>query len=317
MLCATLMGMQIQAAQPKSAMDLKIPGMLVNAQVAVLTYIGYSYLSRQDILVENQFPIAYQWYLDKSAQYPNAQLDSKHFVMSNHFMKHTFLLNTANNIYFAKAALQEISYIYKKVLDGHTLTTEEEFALARQEFMLLQAAGLIENQSAEKLAATFAALAGTGYIFNALDHSHPFQKRENNNGIYGLSVMTAIGATRALHASADQFACKHLDTQTLQKSLSLFENKDTDIFFELEKEYLHKHIKTNSTFGQFTQTVVDPVERVLFYISKQFLLLLKSTDATYWTTHLIFDPLHPTPAARAQTIRAELDRRAQEQAQQA
>ena len=117
------------------------------AAAAIVVYVGYNYLVRTEYLVKNKFPHAQTWYENLTQKYPAAHLDKKQFILKPAFspiLAHVAAFaeqckwtSTFDHIYFSEEALKEITYLYKKVIDGYPLDEEEQLALARQEFSLL------------------------------------------------------------------------------------------------------------------------------------------------------------------------------------
>lgn len=313
-------------------------------------YIGYNYLIRQGYLVENKFPIAHAWYQALTLKYPDAHFDTKQFVQIPQFSLLPDLLaswartcswtSNHDHIYFSENALQEITYLYKKVIDGYILDENEQLALARQEFILLHEAGHIEHNDAKDIIITIIGLLaitqGSEYVYDTIiepvktqiDDIEMPQQIKDKEGIMQSylgtyipnSVKSVQGATfmaglvnmlRYQESRADKFACSLADDATLQGAITLFEDEHMDLLYDLENKKMTPYMKTNSTVGTMIQTVAGPFELIASLIVQQTFLIVKAIPELRWTFDFVLDPIHQGPSVRAQLIKDELARRAQ------
>lgn len=250
------------------------------------------------------------------------------------------LISNYNHIYFTKEALKEITYVYKKVLAGYPLDAKEESAMARYEFILLHEAGHIEHNDSTNIlkavgALTVGLIGANAAAIQMLPEKHPYpvnykisvpynvkisqsvidiQKAEFNICLAPVLSQMAffsvlVTMLRHQEAQADTFAYKMMDTQTLQKALTLFENDEIDPLFELEKTEYSPYLQSDSTIGNVVQTVVDPIDTLYAMLCKQVGLLIRSTKLTRWAYDYSTDAVHQGPSVRAQNIKNEIARR--------
>ena len=308
---------------------------------ATCIYVGYNYLMRDEHLVRNKFPHAQTWYDDMATKYPEAHLNKKQFVQSlkpNTSLIPDFLGKTAqscywfssyDHIFFTEEDLKEITYLYKKVIDGYPLDNNEQLALAQREFTLLHEAGHIEHKDSKNIIITIigllAATEGTEFIYNKI--VQPVESKikdpENRKYLYGLievpgplftlkgltTVSGLISILRYQEIEADKFACKLADSKTLQGTLPLFENDEIDPMFELEHKKITPFIKSNSQTREMLEAIVGPLEFAALLVIQQVGLLIRSNSITRWMYDFKKDMTHQGPSIRAQAIKDELKRR--------
>jgi hypothetical protein len=350
MLCINLIQSQIQATisneNPTTEKSITFSdNVLPTVYIAASLYIGYNYLIRQEYLVQNKFPIAQMWYEELTKKYPAAQFESKQFVQKPKFsiipdllakaVKNCSWSSSYDHIYFTENALQEITYLYKKVIDGYPLDEKEQLALARQEFILLHEAGHIEHSDATDIIITIIGLLaitqGSEYVYDAI--VEPVKTKIENQKIYltepffkksievleipgiifstpGLTFIAGlIGMLRYQELRADKFACTIADDTTLKGAITIFEDEKADKLYDLENKKMTPFIKTNSTVGKAIQNIVGPVEFILSALVQQTFLVVKSIPETRWIYDFTQDPVHQGPSIRAQFIKDELARR--------
>lgn len=119
-----------------------------------------------------------------------------------------------------------------------------------------------------------------------------------------------IGLLRYQEAQADQFACKALDTQTLQDALTLFENDEVDGLFDLENSSMQQHVPAASTVEYLVQRIVEPIEYGVSFAAQQVYLLFKTHPAMRWVFDFTQNAIHQGPSVRAQLIKDEIAQRA-------
>lgn len=327
---------QTKALNNNASLSNAIPP---TALVAVCIYVGYNYLIREDFLVENKFPHVQTWYNAMKKKYPAAHFDTKMLVQTPKlslvpdtlaaWAKKCCWFTSFDNIYFKENDLKEISYIYKKVIDGYPLDNFEQLALARHEFILLHEAGHIEhNDSTEVLISIIGLLAltqgidivyttvidpGSAYKKTPKDKSYLFGQFEVPGVLFTLKGATFMAGLLAIlrqqETHADEFARKLADNQTLKDALSLFEDEEVDPLFELETRTMKSYIKTKSTVGSTIQTVANPIEFSALLLIQQILLVVKSIPPARWLYDFKKDMTHEGPSIRAQKIKDELTRR--------
>jgi len=311
------------------------------ALAAICIYVGYNCLLREEHLVKNKFSHAQTWYDDMTIKYPGAHLNKKQFVQTlkpNSSLIPDFLgkitqscywFSSYDHIFFAEENLKEITFLYKKVIDGYPLDSNEQLVLAQNEFMLLHEAGHIEHKDSRNIIITIIGLLavteGPDFVYNKI--TKPVEDKikapENQNYLLGLievpgplftiKGLTVVGGLisvlRHQEAQADVFACKLADSKTLQGTLPLFENDEIDPMFELEHKRMTPFIKTDSKVGEIIQTVVGPFEFTALLIIQQLGLLVRSNSMTRWLYDFQKDMTHQGPSLRAQAIKDELKRR--------
>lgn len=237
---------------------------------AVTLYLGYNYLMREDALVQNKYPIAQDWYAAMTAKYPAAHFETKQFLQSPKYgvlpriRKNCNWTSNFKHIYFPEESLKEITYLYKKVIDGYPLTDLEKLALARQEFVLLHEAGHIEHNDSRdiilSIIALFAVTHGAAYVceqmlcpilshipldayFNRSDYFINDNRRLETKIAFAAKPVAAltfiaslITLLREKERQADKFAYRLADSETLKAAITLFENNDIDYFYNLENK---------------------------------------------------------------------------------
>lgn len=321
-------------------------GITPSVYIAAGLYIGYNYLVRQEYLVKNRYPIAYAWYEALTLKYPSAHFATKQFVakpssglIANQlasWIKSCSWTSNYNHIYFTDNALLEITYLYKKVMDGYSLNEQEQLALARQEFILLHEAGHIEHNDAKDILITIIGLLaitqGSEYVYDTIiepvkTKTSTVKKKEfflestfgKNIEIPGIAsssqgitfIAGIISMLRYQQSRAHKFACKLADTATLQGAITLFENDSIDELYDLENKKMTPYIKTNSTVGIMVQNVFGPIELIASVLVQQVFLVVKSIPELRWTYDFVQDPIHIGPSVRAQLMKDELARREQ------
>lgn len=126
----------------------------------------------------------------------------------------------------------------------------------------------------------------------------------------GLAFITGIIALlRYQEAKADQFACKQADLTTLQQALSLFENDEVDILFELENKTVLPYIPATSAHEHIIQSIAQPLEYTALYAAQQFYLLFKKSAITRWIFDFTQNAIHQGPSIRAAMIHNEIAQR--------
>jgi hypothetical protein len=126
----------------------------------------------------------------------------------------------------------------------------------------------------------------------------------------GLAFMTGIiSLVRYQEEKADQFACKQADLATLQQALSLFENDEADILFELENKTVLPYIPATSVHENIIQSIAQPFEYTALYAAQQFYLLFKKSAMTRWIFDFTQNALHQGPSIRAAMIHNEIAQR--------
>jgi hypothetical protein len=126
-------------------------------------YAASSYLVQEKHLVATKYPYAQNWYDQLVIKYPTANLDKKLFLQTWRGVDSKFIQHCSSfhHIYFPQDSLEKINTLYKKVVDGEQLTTEEEISLGKEEFLLLHEAARIEHKDvASQCFASTGMLAG-------------------------------------------------------------------------------------------------------------------------------------------------------------
>ncbi len=312
--------------------------------IAAGLYIGYNFLIRQEYLVQNKFPIAQLWYENLTKKYPAAHFETKQFIQKPQFSlipdqlarwaQQCNWVSNYNHIYFEENNLQEITYLYKKVIDGYPLDEQEQLALARQEFILLHEAGHIEHNDSQDIIITLIGLLaithGPEYVYNTVFRDSNNEKISLfTDGLYKYldietpGIMTSVpgiafiaglvSMLRYQELRADKFAYENADDNTLKGAISYFENENVDLLYDLENKTITPFVPTESTIGKVIQTVVGPVEFIASALVQQLFLIVKAIPETRWVYDFTQDPTHQGPSVRAQRIKDELARREQNQ----
>lgn len=347
-LCAALLSINLMQS-PVQATILNdnqtfYPNIAQGTGVAVILYVGYNYLIRQEYLVKNKFPVAQAWYDALAQKYPAAHLDQKQFVQKPKlslipdaladFAKSCNWSSNHDYIYFKDTDLGTITTLYQKVLDGYPLHPKEQLTLASKEFMILHEAGHIEHDDAKDIMITIFGLLflthGT-QLENAMKKETPEDynlieidlskynidytiKKLTIPGIMtipqAVAFMTGlIAMLRYQESRADKFAYTMADDNTLKGAITIFEDEDNDKLYDLENKKMTPFIKTDSTIGNVIQTVVGPVEFIASVLVQQFFLLVKSMPESRWVFDFTQNQVHQGPSVRAQAIKDELARR--------
>ncbi|MBV8661377.1 MAG: hypothetical protein JO129_04500, partial [Candidatus Dependentiae bacterium] len=128
--------------------------------------------------------------------------------------------------------------------------------------------------------------------------------------LQGTAFITGIIALlRYESMKADEFAYKNADLATLEGALTLFEDNEADLLFDLENKTMTPFIPTESLTGQVIQTVVNPIEGCVNLILKEIGLCIKSNSTTRWIFDFTQNAAQSGPSIRAQKIRDEITKR--------
>ena len=132
-------------------------------------YIGYNYLVREDMLVENTHPHAFAWFKEIQKKYNNEELNQIIFLQKPKKSPiYDFLANSVkacnwsnsykNRVFFSKDSLKEINFIYKNILLGNFVEDKDLLALARYEYVLLYETGYAQHHFMQDLLGSILAL---------------------------------------------------------------------------------------------------------------------------------------------------------------
>lgn len=283
---------------------------------AITNYVNTNYLIREEYLVLKDFPAAQAWYDEMAVKYPQAKLSEKSFLqtMRNTRAKYMQWCSTSNQIYCPQEALEEIETLYQKKLDGQELTQEETLALGTQEFVLLHEAGHIEHNDLFYRTlysiGTFASLEAARAAF------HENEKTQQNWTTF-LIELIAFGhlsniPSRCQERAADKFSYELVDMNALQGGINFFESEEVDSLWNIENKTLSPFVKTDSWIGTSIQKWVQNEDQKELDDKK----FIKSFSLLRWFYDYEHGGAHPGPSVRAQSIRDEIQRRLDSQAQQ-
>ncbi len=295
---------------------------------ATSQYVATTYLVQESQLVQTKYPHAQAWYEALAEKYPAANLNSKLFLQTMRGIPAKFMswCSTMNQIYFPQDALKDINNIYKKQLDGLTLTEEEMIFLGMQEFVLLHEAGHIEHNDMTKryltLIGVFAtletvrAICRTYYANNSASQKANLSYEEQAiikvyNDFMIFAEFIALDFIlpvfiRAQEFAADAFAYKQIDENALKGGIAFFENEEIDPLFNIENQHYSPFIKVDSTTGTAIQQLVTYTEEPAFYREKAIKKMIASNSYLRWLYDYYRGSSHPGPSVRAQNIKNEL-----------
>ncbi|MGZ6254816.1 MAG: hypothetical protein ACXWL5_02430 [Candidatus Chromulinivorax sp.] len=159
-------------------------------------YIGYNYLVREDMLVENTHPHAFAWFKEIQKKYNNKELNQVVFLQKpkkspiyDYLESSVKACNWSNSyknrIFFSKDSLKEINFIYKNILLGNIVEDKDLLTLARYEYVLLYEAGYAQNHFMQDLLGSILALSAATITIDNIS------KKYNNS-------QTLIGTEDAL-----------------------------------------------------------------------------------------------------------------------
>jgi hypothetical protein len=329
-LCLSLNVMQ----SPVQAAVLPTIGLAFTTGISVtnaLTYITTSLLVQEKHLVKAQYPYAQQWYEAMVIKYPTAHLDQKLFLQTWRDVNSKYVQHCSwfYNIYFPQESLENIDTLYKKVIDGQTLTEQEQISLGKEEFLLLHEAAHIEHSDVFARCITMsgilAGLTGVAQIHESLgtqDQAISFLNDKLELGFagatvfhhYGLIIMGAMiyatGFNAVAHpqeVAADKFACDLADVNALQGGITFFEDKTVDPLIDIENEVVSPFIPVESYVGQKIQSWFQAQDEQNLVDLKN----IKLNPDARTAHHAERDPVHPSPSSRVLKIKEEIERRLQ------
>lgn len=310
-------------------------------------YAVQNYLITEEFLVKSKYPAAQAWYEAIALKYPDAHLDKKLFLQSYRGFPAKFIewCSTAHQIYCPQDALQEIELLYQKTIDGQKLTEEENVTLGMQEWVLLHEAGHIEHSDlTTRFFTSLGLIVGTcgaaalyktytnedfhdsliENLDNRLQRDTPMTPLDIKNYInklidahnkkiskyeYWALTLALFNVSRHQERQADLFACELADTNALHGGILFFENELHDSLWNIETKELSPFIKTDSKIGTYLQSWAKAFDEKILELKKGF-------KSDRWMYDFLTTPTHPGPSVRAQSIRDEIQRRLDSQAQQ-
>ncbi|AXK60378.1 hypothetical protein [Candidatus Chromulinivorax destructor] len=225
---------------PKNEIDFELPALIfgVGAPIAVTilgltSYFISSYMTPESFYVKSKYPYAQVWYDEMIIKYPDAHLKEVPFlfekrgVFDNYVSCYGCLECTYNQICCYRGDLEIINNIYKKKAEGIELTENDINNSRILEFILLNVAGYLQQNSYAKRLMCEAAVFPAAVAALAL--------YKNNFPTYSLNIEVSIAMWACLAVclynaryqaiQANKFACSQAaDIKILQSGLQYFNN---------------------------------------------------------------------------------------------